>query len=185
MKLIWIFIFGIAVTSAKGQLGSTPDQCDQKFGVSHPLKEAVGNWTFSREYTQSNFIVTVRFITLSSGTKVAGWISYTPTANLKDSAAERTRIREAASGSWAPVEEVTITKDMDPHMLELAKVHNQFNANTRATFTTVTGWNVMHCWISPTDYAADNGVSLILFSETYLKQFKQKMSQPPNVLPSN
>jgi hypothetical protein len=115
-------------------------------------------------------------------TKVAGWISYAPAASIKPNAGERQKIREAASTTWTPVEETVITDNMDPQLHEMAKIHNEYIAGTRATFTQVTGWSTMRCWISPTIYAADNGETLILFSDTYLTQFKLQQAKKPQTL---
>ena len=172
LRLIWIFLIGMAATTPSwGQLGETPDQCDQRYGSNSAQRVTDGGWTFSREYNSTNFLITVRFITLSTGAKVAGWISYAPSINSNNSPAEREKIRAAASSSWAPVEKTEITKDMDPQMLELTKIHNEFITGSQVIFTKVTGWSSMRCWISPTAYAADNGSTLILFSYPYLKQF--------------
>jgi len=182
LKLLSFFLFGITVTTSWGQLGETPDQCDQRYGTNHTPQSADGNWTFSREYTKNDCSITVRFITLSTGTKVVGWISYTPSSSsTKSNLVERNRIREAAASSWTPVEETKITQAMDPQMVELAKIHNEYIAETQATFTTVTGWRSIHCWISPTIYAADNGVSLIMFSDAYVKQLKHWQIQEPKL----
>ncbi|MEI6564163.1 MAG: hypothetical protein WCO42_07655 [bacterium] len=113
----------------------------------------------------------MRFITLSTGANVAGWITYGPSSKTQNSTAAREKIREAASTNWAPVEVTEISKEMEPQTIELTKVHNKHIAETRAIITKVTGWTSMRCWLSPTAYSADNGTNLIIFSDTYLKQF--------------
>lgn len=177
LNLLCFCLLGIMIATARGQLGESPDQCDQRYGSNAVDKGAQGCWMAAREYTQGDFLINVRFLTNSMGTKVAGWISYAPAAGIKPNAGERQKIREAASTAWTPVEETVITDEMDPQLHEMAKIHNEFVAVTKATFAQVTGWNTMRCWISPTIYAADNGVSLILFTEAYLAQHKLQQGQ--------
>ena len=179
-KLLWLFMMGIATTTW-GQLGESLDQCDKRFGADPDRKPARTYGSFSREYSKDGFHITIRFITLSTGTPVAGWICYTPSSGTNTLSAERQKIREAASPSWTPVDNISSTTGTDPHTTEITTSHNAFVTKTRATISKVTGWTSMPCWLSPTAFAADNGVSLILFSDIYLKQFEYGQTRDQKV----
>lgn len=174
MKHRWMVLLGLVALPAWGQLGETPEDCDKRYGSDLVQKAGAGGTAFTRDYTHDGFQISVRFITLSTGAKVAGWIAYRPIPGTNDTLAARIRIREAASPGWVPAEAVEITREMTPHMAEITKVHNLHIAGRRADISRVTGWTSMRCWISPTAYAADDGQNLILFSDAYLVREKTK-----------
>lgn len=172
MKLMTVLLIGMAAiwaTPARAQLGDTPEGCDRRFGPALMEKGSEQFWALSREYQRDGFAITVRFITLSTGVKVAGWIKIEPGDKNRDTAAALEKFRTEASSGWTVVEALKVSADTDAQTVKMTPIHNTHVAATRATIRKITGWETMRCWVSPTAYAAENG-SLILFTDTYLKR---------------
>jgi hypothetical protein len=170
MKQIGIILLGIFLaTPSWARLGETPDSCDKLYGSPVAEKGPAGCWTLSRDYKTQDFTITARFITLSTGTRVVGWISFT-SRSRQTGAKARDELRRSSSSTWAPVRRKKITPDMTPEMQELNQVHNGHVAQTKSIIKKIAG-DFKQCWMSPTAYAADDGTTLILFSDIYRMEF--------------
>lgn len=169
MKRTCFILLGLMMAATSwGRLGETPDSCDIRYGKPVAEKGAEGCWTISREYKTSAFTVSVRFITLSTGAKVAGWIKYT-SMDPKNSAILHSKMRAIVSHAWKPLAETTITQNMPLHMQQISKVHNAHVAELQATIQKVAG-EFLRCWMSPTAYAAETDTTLVMFSDVYLER---------------
>ena len=161
----------VAATSW-GRLGETPDSCDIRYGKPVSEKGVEGCWSLSREYRTSDFMVSVRFITLSTGAKVAGWIKYT-SADSKNNAILHSKMRAIVSHAWKPLKERPITPDMPAHTQLISKAHNEHVAGMQAIIKQSAG-DFSRCWMSPTAYAAETETTLVMFSDVYLEIFDAK-----------
>lgn len=172
-RLAWIILAGLTMAApAWARLGETPDACDRRYGLVLTQKGPQGCWALSREYKKNGVDISIRFITLSTGAKVAGWIAYSSITQE-----DREKIRQNAASAWTLVEETRLTSDMSPHTVDITKAHNKHVAETQSRIERVTGWKTMKCWMSPTVFAADNGSTLIVFTDAYLNRFEGKQDQ--------
>ena len=159
------FLMAITAASARGQLGETPEQCDQRFGsvISHSSSNT--GWSLENVYRTNDLTITVRFITLSTGSKIAGWARYSsldthPGQSLRES------LLESAPGAWEKVTEARLPHEADNHVKMITVAHNQHVAEIQATIRKLAGACTQY-WMSPTALAGDDGMSLTLFSDVY------------------
>jgi hypothetical protein len=159
------FLTILAVASAWGQLGETPEQCDQRFGSV--LSHSNGNtgWSLENVYRTNSLTITVRFITLSTGSRIAGWVRYT---SLDTHAGQSLRepLLKSFPGTWEQVVEARLPREADEHARMITAAHNQHVAEMQTTIRKATG-NCTKYWMSPTAFAGDDGTSLTLFSDVY------------------
>ena len=159
------FLILIAAASVRGQLGETPDQCDQRFGsvISH----SGGNtgWSLENVYRTNGLTITVRFITLSTGSRIAGWVRYS-TMDSRPGQSVRESLLKTVPGTWEKVVEARLPREADDHAKMITTAHNQHVAEIQATIRKAAG-NCSQYWMSPTALAGDDGMSLTLFSDVY------------------
>lgn len=167
-RIISITVLALTASLAWGQLGETPDQCDRRFGTGSDQTGDTGCWAFAREYTKGDLHIVVRFIKFTIGNTNAGWISCAMIPETKDAGARRDMFRLGVVPKWELLEEVPVPDKADPREKERLKASNAIVAATRKTILTVTGWKEARCWATPTMFAADDGHTLIVFSNIYL-----------------
>ena len=170
-------IFGAAVLAAAAtwaQLGETPDQCAHRYGPYLVQKTGSERWFQENEYRTNGLIITVRFITLATGTRVAGWIQV---ADDGTRPLARTTVRtwlDSVAGNWKPLREDELAPDATDHVRMITREHNRHVREITALVGRISGRPVVHAWMCPTAYAGDDGNGLTLFSDVYQAQWRER-----------
>ena len=174
---ITVSVLALTASLAWAQLGETPDQCNRRFGKESGQTGPSGCWAFARDYTKGDLHIVVRFLEFTIGSTNVGWISCATIPESKDAGALRDSFRLGVVPKWESLEEVPVPDKVDPREKERLKASNAIVAATRKTILAAAGWKEARCWATPTMFAADDGHTVILFSNIYLAR------SVPNSLP--
>ena len=167
---------------AHGQLGESPEQCHSRYGVPYAQQGAAGHWCCSRVYQLKEGVLTLRFLSFTTGKVAACWLSFIPSASAGDPAVLKDRFRRGAANTWIPLAVGKSTAAPDKTEAVRRQHEEAIVAQTKVDILRVTGWSGdVRCWSAPGLFAADNGSELVVFSETYMARVRGASPVPPGV----
>lgn len=171
MKWLGFGLVALLASTTWGQLGKAPDQCDRLYGAAIVQRHGSQFWSQENEYRTNGVVITIRFITLSTDAKIAGWVQIAPADPGKTPLAAAPWLAKVGE-PWSPVRETQLEAGATEHTKLITDAHNKHIAQVRDILRKIAGAEITHGWMSPTAYAAESRTGLTLFSDRYRERWE-------------